>query len=106
MPPIWLNVVAWFALALGFASAAWILIDLYGRGYRQPMRVMEAVWPITALYLGPLAVWGYQRFGRPRSDRWLPEHRREEAPGKPDWATTAVAANGPCGRSADARATR
>lgn len=28
--------------------------DVYIRGLRQPMRVMEAVWPLTALYLGVL----------------------------------------------------
>jgi hypothetical protein len=55
--------VAWGALALGFACAGWILVDIYGRGHRQRMAVMEAVWPLTALYLGPVAVWGYHRIG-------------------------------------------
>jgi hypothetical protein len=63
---------------------------MYGRGYRQPMKVMEAVWPVTALYLGPLAVAGYRRFGRPQTRRWLAGHRRDTAPDKPGWATTAV----------------
>jgi hypothetical protein len=56
MPPTWLVVVAWFALAIAFASAGIILADIFVRRYRQPMRVMEAVWPITALYFGPLAL--------------------------------------------------
>jgi hypothetical protein len=28
----------------------------FGVGYRQRMAVMDAVWPITALYFGPVAV--------------------------------------------------
>jgi hypothetical protein len=88
--PTWLVVVAWVSLTLGFGSAAWILWDVYGRGYRQPMRVMEAVWPITALYFLPGAVWAYQRFGRPTSRRWLAEHDRQEEPGKPSWASVAT----------------
>jgi Domain of unknown function (DUF4396) len=88
--PDWLAVLAWLALAVGAVSAAVIGYDLWGRGYRQPMRVMEAVWPVTGLYLGPAAVWGYRRFGRPRSHRWLVEQGRDEPPGMPGWATTAV----------------
>jgi hypothetical protein len=49
MPPTWLVVVAWCALAIAFASI--ITFDIFVRRNRQPMRVMEAVWPITALYL-------------------------------------------------------
>src|SRR3954452_21001544 len=64
MAPTWLTAVAWTALAGPVASAAVIVVDVYGRGYRQRhMPVMEAVWPLTALYLGPLAVWGYRQFG-------------------------------------------
>jgi len=52
--------------------------------------VMEAVWPVTALYFGPLAVWAYRRFGRPQSPRYLSERGLQEPPGKPAWATYAV----------------
>lgn len=90
MPPLWLVIVAWCALGMGFASAGWILLDLYVLKYRQPMRVMEAVWPVTGLYFGPVAVWGYYRFGRPQSPRWLAAHDRDQAPGKPRWAGTAL----------------
>ena len=65
MPPAWLTIVAWTSLAAGFLSVGAILYDVYGRGRRQPMRVMEAVWPITALYLGPLGWFAYKRLGRP-----------------------------------------
>lgn len=90
MPPTWLVVVAWIGLGLGFASAAWILVDVFLRGYRLKMSVMNAVWPITALYFGPVAVWGYHRFGRTTSAKWLAQHGLEEPPAKPRWATYAV----------------
>lgn len=65
MAPAWLGVVAWITIASGFATAAVILYDIFGRGNRQRMHVMEAVWPITALYLGPLGWLAYARLGRP-----------------------------------------
>ncbi|MHB1787390.1 MAG: DUF4396 domain-containing protein [Acidimicrobiales bacterium] len=41
--------MGWVAIGVALVSAAWILWDLYGRGHRQQMGVMEAVWPVTAL---------------------------------------------------------
>lgn len=64
MPPTWLTILAWTSLAIAFASAAAILLDIYGRRRRQSMVVMEAVWPVSALYFGPAAWWAYRRFGR------------------------------------------
>lgn len=90
MPPTWLTALAWLALAAAVASAALILYDIRGRGYRQMMPVMEWVWPVTGLYFGPLAIWAYRRFGRPKSSKWLHEHDRDEPPDKPHWATVAV----------------
>lgn len=90
MPGPWLTVVAWVALVVAFACAVEIAYDIYVRGYRQRMRIMEAVWPVTALYMGPLATWGYRRFGRPMSGRWLREQELDAPPDKPRWATTAV----------------
>lgn len=90
MPPHWLTVLAWLTLGIAFASTTYLAFDIWGRGYRQPMRVMETVWPVTGLYFGPLAVWGYHRFGRPKSHRWLREHNRGEPPDKPDWAAVAT----------------
>lgn len=70
MPPEWLTIIAWVSIALALLTAAAILYDIYGRGYRQKMGVMEAVWPITALYFGPLGWWGYRRWGRLSSPRY------------------------------------
>lgn len=66
-PLPWIDDIAWACLALGFASAAVIGWDIFVRGYRQKMGIMDAVWPITALYWGPVAVWQYFKRGRVRS---------------------------------------
>jgi hypothetical protein len=64
MAPTWLTVISWIYLATGFGSAAVIAYDIFGNGRRQPMTVMNAVFPITALYFGPLAVAFYWRWRR------------------------------------------
>lgn len=56
--PEWLHAVAWAYVALCFLCTAWIATDFY-RGHRQKMWIMYLVWPITALYFGPVAVWMY-----------------------------------------------
>jgi hypothetical protein len=43
-----------------------MLCDIYARGQRQPVRVLEAVWPITGLHTGPLAWFVYAGLGRAR----------------------------------------
>jgi hypothetical protein len=90
MPPLWLNVLAWVSLGVAFACAAVILVDVFVRGYRQQMTIMEAVWPVTALYFGPIGLAAYRRFGRPSTGRWLTERGRDEPPSKPRWAGVAV----------------
>ncbi len=64
MPPDWLTTLAWISVAVAVACAALILADIYLGGRRLRMGVMEAVWPITALYAGPLGLWAYGRLGR------------------------------------------
>ena len=64
LPP-WVTPLAWTFLVLAVLSAAAITFDIYVLGHRQPARAMGIVWPVTALYLGPLAIWAYARWGRP-----------------------------------------
>jgi hypothetical protein len=64
MAPGWLTVVAWTYLSVCFACAAGIAYDIAFNDRRQPMAVMNAVYPITALYLGPFALAFYWRWGR------------------------------------------
>lgn len=66
-PLTWIDDIAWACLAMAFVSAGVIAWDIFGRGYRQKMPIMDAVWPITALYWGPVAVWQYFKRGRVRS---------------------------------------
>ncbi len=72
--PAWLTTVSWIFLGLALVSAGILLYNIYGRGYRQRLRAMEVVWVTSALYLGPLAVLTYSRWGRPRSEKWQDEH--------------------------------
>lgn len=73
--PAWLDILAWIWLALAFVTAAAIGID-FARGRRQSMRIMEAVWPVTALYFGPVVLFFYGRFGRASaSGEVTPEHK-------------------------------
>jgi uncharacterized protein DUF4396 len=64
MAPAWLTVVAWIYLAICFGCAAVIAYDIFVTGRCQPMGVMNAVFPITALYFGPLALAFYWRRAR------------------------------------------
>jgi hypothetical protein len=64
MAPQWLTAIAWAYLSVCFACAAAIAFDIVFNHRRQPMGVMNAVYPITALYLGPFAFAFYWRWGR------------------------------------------
>jgi hypothetical protein len=82
VPPDWLTATAWVSLAAAFSCAGVIAYDIYGRGYRQQMRVMEAVWPVTALYFGPVTWWAYRRWGRRNSPVYRREGPAEDANGE------------------------
>jgi hypothetical protein len=64
MAPTWLTVVAWLYLSVCFCCAGFIAYDIFVNRRRQSMGVMNFVFPITALYFGPLAVALYWRWGR------------------------------------------
>ncbi|OZI61790.1 DUF4396 domain-containing protein [Bordetella genomosp. 11] len=70
-----LHRIAVVYIGLCLFSAAWTIADMYAWGHRQPMKVMEAVWPLTMLYWGPVGLAAYYWFGRP--------HPGREARGKP-----------------------
>ena len=57
--PEWLQLLAWISLVTCFLCALWIVID---EGRRpQKMWIMNLMWPMSALYSGPFAVWLYRR---------------------------------------------
>jgi hypothetical protein len=94
--PTWFTVVSWVFIGLGLLCAAMILYDVFGRGYRQRIGAMEAVWPITAIYFGPLALLAYYRWGwgRPQSRKWQEEHGDPPKKSLPAEAATGAT---PCG---------
>jgi hypothetical protein len=69
VPPAWLTVIAWISLGIAFVTCGVILFDIFGRGHRQQMIVMDAVYPITALYSSVLALLLYWRWGRNVANR-------------------------------------
>ncbi len=81
-----LEVVAIISLCLAGLSALVILFDIFVAGHRQKMGIMEIVWPVTALYFGPFAIWAYFAFGR-KSEKKPAKHQ----PNKPFWQTVALA---------------
>ncbi len=50
-------------------------------GHPQRMAIMNLVWPINALYLGPIAVWAYWTMGRPMAMRQQQEEMQHHAGG-------------------------
>ena len=79
--PGWVDPVAKVFVALAILAAIAVAYDIYGRGYRHRVRSMEAVWALSALWLGPFALPLYARTGRPRSERWQTEHPSGGLPG-------------------------
>ncbi len=73
MHPDWLAPVAWTFLSLGFLSSAVVLWDIAAGGHHQQMAVMNAVYPISGLYWGPVALWFYFAYGRRMSKKALRE---------------------------------
>ena len=90
MAPLWLSVLGWAAIGTAALSAGWIGFDVLVRRRHQHMRIMEVVWPVTALYFGPLGIWGYRRFGLPASIGWSDEHPSGAPRAQPTWAGVAT----------------
>ena len=69
MAPSWLDTIAAIWLGLSVLTALYVLADIFLLGNRQKMTIMEAVWPLTMLYWGPLGLPFYWRIGRAATDR-------------------------------------
>ena len=70
MAPAWLAVVAWLYLSVCFCCAGIIACDIAFNRRRQPMGVMNFVFPITALYLGRSRSRCTGAGGEPTPGRW------------------------------------
>jgi hypothetical protein len=66
MIPTWLHVLAVFALLGATICALVIALDVIR--HPQHMWIMNVVWPITALFAGPISLWGYFSYGRLATD--------------------------------------
>ena len=64
MAPDWFELLAWASLGLGFASALVIIADIVVLGNWQHMAIMDLAFPLTALYMGPIALGAYFARGR------------------------------------------
>jgi len=79
----WFELVAWVALGIGFASALVIVADIVVLGNRQHMAIMDLAFPLTALYMGPIALWAYFARGRRMSRKRMHAHTTEVRGGEP-----------------------
>lgn len=68
MPPAWWAPAAWIYLITSVLSAGLLAYDIYGRRHLLRVPAMKAVWPVSALFLGPLAMLLYARWGRLRME--------------------------------------
>lgn len=80
--PQWLFLLAVVSLGVAILCTVFIILDLRGRP--QHMWIMNLVWPITALYAGPLGLWAYYRIGRRATESGVQRAHaeREEPHGK------------------------
>jgi len=85
--PSWFELLAWAAVGLGFASALVIVADIFVLGNRQHMAIMDLAFPLTALYMGPIALWAYFARGRRMSRKRMHMHMAgmEEGPRDSLW---------------------
>jgi putative flippase GtrA len=83
MPPSWIGMLAAIYVPLSIVAALLVLADIFLAGRRQHMGVMEAVWPLTMLYWGPLGLLFYAWFGRGMTMR--PGARMPPHGGGPMW---------------------
>ena len=57
--------ISWIFLGIGLLSSIIIYVDI-NMGRYQGMPIMNVCWPITALYSGPIALFMYFKYGRPK----------------------------------------
>jgi uncharacterized protein DUF4396 len=77
MYPLWMDDLAWMSIIICVLCAALILLDI-ASGARHKMAVMNWAWPLTALYLGPVAILWHHRSSRR-------QHSDMEGRDKPFW---------------------
>ena len=91
----WLTILALGSLIVAGLCALIITIDILV-GHRQHMWIMNVVWPITALYAGPMGLLAYFRIGRLSTHLAMRKAQQREtsspAQAKPFWQSVGLAA--------------
>ncbi len=82
MVPNWLHLAAIISLVLAGLCALVIAAD----EVRQPQKmwIMNVVWPINALYFGPIGLWAYYAIGRKSTKQHMEQMQREKKEGQDD----------------------
>ncbi|KAH8756947.1 hypothetical protein BGZ57DRAFT_944681 [Hyaloscypha finlandica] len=65
-PPLSLTIIGTVLIGLATLVAAWITFDIIvRRGWKTMMAIMIPVYILNALYLAPITLWTYLKYGRP-----------------------------------------
>lgn len=75
MVPEWLHIIAIVALIVGGLCALVIAADEVA--HPQKMGIMNVVWPINALYFGPIGLWAYYAIGRKSTQKHMAEMQKQ-----------------------------
>ena len=75
MFPAWLHVLSILSILAGLGSAAVLVFDV--RRHPQGMWIMDLVWPLTALFGGPMTLALYARYGRLATKQAMMAAKRE-----------------------------
>ncbi|MEX6507328.1 DUF4396 domain-containing protein [Jiella sp. M17.18] len=94
MVPDWLHILSIVSLCVAALCAIWIALD--ERREPQHMGIMNLVWPLTGLFAGPLAVWGYLTYGKLATHKRMHQAMQndEEMPNKKYTPFPAMVAKG------------
>lgn len=92
----WLTILARISLVLAACSSLVILVDILF-GHKQHMWIMNVVWPLTALWSGPLGLYYYFKVGRKSTHQQMMQseknHGKMPAEQRPFWQTVGLAAS-------------
>lgn len=71
-----LEIISWIFVCSGFISAIAIYVDI-NMGRYQAMPIMNIAWPITGLYLGPIAIGFYFLYARTAAHSMPMDHKMD-----------------------------
>lgn len=81
-----LQTIAIVSIIIAVICALAIVVHIF-TGHRQRMWIMDIVWPVTALYSGPLGLWAYFKLGALST-----KNKSKDQQEKPFYQSTAVGA--------------